>query len=81
MSVLLIGATFAIMATRPAALIISAQATNALLLPIVALVMVLMTNSEALLGHYRNGRLTNLAAAVTVALVTALALNKLWALV
>lgn len=80
MLVLVVGCVFALLADRPAALIISAQATNAVLLPIVAMVLVILTRNEALLGRYRNHPLTNLAAIMMVVLVSVLALHKLLSL-
>ena len=80
MLVLVVGGVFALIADRPAALIISAQATNAVLLPIVAVVLVALTRNEALLGRYRNHPLTNIAAIITVVLVSVLALHKLLSL-
>ena len=80
MLVLMVGCVFALVAERPAALIISAQATNAVLLPIVAVILVVLTRSEALLGRYRNHPLTNIAAGVTVILVSVLAFHKVLSL-
>lgn len=80
MMVLVVGGVFALLADRPAALIIGAQATNAVLLPIVAVVLVVLTRNEALLGRYRNHPLTNMAAIITVVFVCVLALHKLLSL-
>ncbi len=79
--VLVIGTFFALTATRPAALIISAQATNALLLPVVAGSLLWVSTHPSLLGGYTNRTATNIAAFATVGLVTVLAVNKLLALI
>jgi manganese transport protein len=76
LGVLLTGTMFALIATRPTALIISAQATNALLLPIIAIALLSVANSK-LLGHYRNRTATNILAVIIVIGVTALALSKI----
>lgn len=77
--VLGIGALFALVTTRPTALIISAQATNALLLPIIAVTLLMVANSH-LLGQYRNQGRQNLVAVGIVLVVSLLALRKLLAL-
>lgn len=78
--VLTCGAVFALFATRPSALIISAQAANALLLPIIAVALMAVANHQALLGQYRNKPATNALAVLIVAVVSLLALRKLFGL-
>ncbi|MBL6699734.1 MAG: Nramp family divalent metal transporter, partial [Luminiphilus sp.] len=53
--VLAVGMLFAIFAARPVALIMLAQATNAVLLPLVALVLLAIVNSPLIPHDYRNG--------------------------
>lgn len=74
------GTVFAVVADRPALLIISAQAANGLLLPIVAAVLVGVANSSRLLGLYRNGWSANALALPVLCLVTLLAVRKVWLL-
>ncbi|HSG60133.1 MAG TPA: Nramp family divalent metal transporter [Pseudomonadales bacterium] len=74
--VLVTGTLFALLATRPTVLIIGAQATNALLLPIIALTLLHVANSP-LLGDYRNRTGTNMLAVTIVVTVTVLALRKI----
>ena len=81
LSVLATGTAFALLATRPDALIISAQATNGLLLPLVAWVLLAVANSERLLGAYRNNWVLNGVGVPVVCLVTGLALRKLMMLI
>lgn len=71
--VLVTGVLFAAFTTRPVALIVLAQAANALLLPIVALALVIVANQRALLGDYRNTRLANGLAVLVLLTVLALA--------
>lgn len=80
LSVLAIGAIFALVATRPTALIISAQATNALLLPIIAIALLFVARSQTLLGDARNRPLTNAIAMIIVIVVSGLTLRKLMGL-
>ena len=77
LSVLATGTAFALVATRPDALIIGAQATNGLLLPLVAWVLLAVANSRRLLGGHRNDWVLNSVGIPVVCLVTALALRKL----
>ena len=80
LSVLLIGAGFAVLSTRPAALIITAQVTNALLLPIIALLLVLMANSRLVPARFRNPPWENGLAGIVLCVVLGLALIKLYRL-
>ena len=81
LTVLLIGCVFALFATRPEALIITAQATNASLLPIIAILLLLVANSRHVPAAYRNGGWRNLFAGGATLLVLWLAALKLLALV
>lgn len=80
LGVLAIGCLFALVTTRPTALIISAQATNALLLPIIAIALLFVARSQTLLGNARNRPLTNAVTVLIVIMVSGLALRKLIAL-
>ncbi len=76
-AVLAIGTAFALVATRPDALIIGAQAMNGLLLPLVAWVLLAVANSERLLGRHRNNIIYNAVGIPVVCFVSALAVRKL----
>lgn len=76
-AVLATGVLFAIVATRPVALIVLAQATNALLLPIIAGALLVVANQRSLLGDFRNSVLANGLAGGVLLLVMALAASKL----
>ena len=78
--VLAIGAGLAILASRPQALIVTAQAANAMLLPIVAIILLLIANSKLIPDPWKNSKMINLLAAAIIALVIALAAVKLRAL-
>ena len=78
LAVLGVGMTFALFASRPVALIVLAQATNAVLLPFVALVLLAIVNSPLIPGDYRNGSRQNLMAAGVIAVVITLATRKLF---
>ena len=77
LTVVLIGSFFALVTTRPAALIVTAQVTNALLLPLIALVLMMVANSALLPSGYRNGVMLNTLAAALLATMTLLAVGKL----
>jgi manganese transport protein len=78
--VLAIGAGLALLASRPQALIVTAQAANAMLLPIVAIILLLIANSKLIPDPWKNSKMINLLAAAIIALVIALAAVKLRAL-
>ena len=78
---LVVGALLAITASKPEALILTAQATNALLLPVVAIILLAIANSRLLPETWRNTRLRNGLAVVVISLVLLLAAKKLLALV
>ena len=78
--VLVIGAGLALLASRPQALILTAQAANAMLLPIVAIILLLIANSKLVPDPWKNSTLLNLLASAIIALVIALASVKLIAL-
>ena len=77
LSVLLAGTLFAVVTSRPTVLIVTAQVTNALLLPVIALVLVVLANSRLMPQPFRNGRTGNLLALAVLAIVLLLALTKL----
>ena len=78
--VLAVGASLALLASKPQVLIVTAQATNAMLLPVVAVILLFIANSSLVPQPWQYGKLTNLLAAAIIALVIALALVKLAAL-
>ena len=80
-TVMVVGALLAITASKPEALILTAQATNALLLPVVAIILLAVANSRLLPEAWRNTRLRNGLAVVVISLVLLLAAKKLLALI
>ncbi|MDB2364905.1 Nramp family divalent metal transporter [Luminiphilus sp.] len=78
--VLAVGMLFAIFAARPVALIVLAQATNAVLLPLVALVLLAIVNSPLIPHDYRNGWPQNLIVTGVIGVVLLLAATKLLSL-
>ncbi|MFT6897185.1 MAG: manganese transport protein [Paraglaciecola sp.] len=59
LSVLLVGAGFALSGAKPINIIIGAQFANGLLLPIIAAFLLYAMNNKALLGKHTNGLLAN----------------------
>ena len=80
LAVLVIGAGLALLASRPQALIVTAQAANAMLLPLVAIILLLIANSKLIPDRWKNSKWINLLASAIIALVIALAAAKLRAL-
>ena len=78
--VLSVGTGLALVASRPQALIVTAQAANAMLLPVVAGILLLIANSQLIPQPWRNRKLANVPAASIILLVTAIAGTKLAAL-
>lgn len=78
--VLAFGAVTALLQTRPVAVIVLAQAANALLLPIVAALLLWIMNREAVLGAERNGALANLLGSAVLLVVALLGGSRLLAL-
>ncbi len=70
LSVIVIGAGFALTGVRPITIILSAQFANGLLLPVVAVFLLYAMNQRAILGDFANGKLAN-ALGFTVVLVAA----------
>ena len=80
LTVLAVGAVFALSATRPIGLILSAQITNALVLPAVSAVLLLIANRAYVPAAYRNTALANVIGCSVLLLVSVLAISKLWSL-
>ena len=81
LNVLGVGLTFALLIPRPDVLIIAAQATNAVLLPLIAGILLIVANSALIPAPYRNRRLHNGVAASVILLVLILGLSKVISLV
>ena len=79
--VLGVGLTVVLLIPRPDVLIIAAQATNAVLLPLIAGILLIVANSALIPALYRNRRLHNGVAASVILLVLTLGLSKVISLV
>ena len=66
---------------KPLPAILFAQATNGLLLPIIAIFLLIVMNKSKALGEFRNGLWSNLAGALVVSVVVGLGAYKLFGLV
>ena len=77
LGVLAVGATLAVLASRPQALIVTAQAANALLLPVVAVILIFIANSQLVPAPWRNGKIANVMAFLIILLVLVLAVTRL----
>lgn len=76
-TVLLIGVIIALTGTNPTSIIIIAQATNGILLPIVAAFFLVIMNQKRSLGEYRNGIASNIMGGIVLLIVSGLALYQL----
>ena len=81
LGVLAVGAMLSVLASRPQALIVTAQATNAVLLPVVAMILLFIANSQLVPAPWRNGRIANIVALLIIVLVVLLAGTRLQALI
>ena len=77
LSVLAVGATLAVLTSRPQALIVTAQAANAMLLPVVAVILLFIANSQLVPTPWRNGKTANAMASLIIMLVLVLAGSRL----
>ena len=80
LSVLLAGVVFSLATTRPVALIVTAQATNGMLLPIVAISLAVIGNQKRRMGKEVNGLWANVLLAAVLCVVVGLAVSRLLAL-
>jgi len=71
------GMLAAALGTRPISAIVFAQAANGFLLPIVAVYLLYVMNSTALLGKYKNRWRSNMVGALVVVVVSGLGIFKL----
>jgi Mn2+/Fe2+ NRAMP family transporter len=72
-----LGAAIALLPINVIELLISMQVLNGLLLPVVLVSLLRLTNDPELMGEYRNGRVVNLIAWLTVGFVVALSTTYL----
>ena len=75
--VLLAGIVFSVVAVRPIAAILFAQAANGLLLPIIAAFLLYVANDRSLLGSRANGALSNALGGTMVLVAAALGIRSL----
>lgn len=75
--IVVVGTLVASIGLKPIALILIAQTSNALLLPISAILLVWVCNRKSLLGEHTNGPFANVGAGIVVSLVLGLAGYKL----
>ena len=81
LGVLAVGAMLSVSASRPQALIVTAQAANAMLLPVVAMILLFIANSQLVPAPWRNGRIANTMALLIIVVVVLLAGTRLQALI
>ncbi|MEM7666276.1 MAG: Nramp family divalent metal transporter [Pseudomonadota bacterium] len=74
-SVIVVGAGFALTGIRPVTIILSAQFANGILLPVVAAFLLYVMNQQEVLGKYANGALANVLGAGVVLVAAGLGLR------
>ena len=75
LSVIVIGATLALIGIRPVEVIVTAQFANGLLLPIIAAFLLYAMNRASILGRYANGWIANIAGGAVMLVATGLGLR------
>ncbi len=78
LTIVIVGTIAASIGLKPIALILLAQTSNALLLPISAILLVWVCNRRALLGEHKNSAFANAGGGVVIVLVIILAGFKLF---
>ncbi|MEK9927285.1 MAG: divalent metal cation transporter, partial [Halieaceae bacterium] len=78
LGVLVTGGAFSIVTERPISLIVTAQAANALALPIIAGLLLVLANHKLVPVNYRNSLTLNLATGFVIALVGLLSVAKIF---
>jgi manganese transport protein len=78
--ILLSGVLVAFSGIKPIAAIIFAQATNALLLPVIAVFLLIVVNNKRIMRQHTNSIISNILGWCIVALVVGLGTYKLWML-
>ena len=81
LAIILVGVSVAALGFKPLPAILFAQATNALLLPIIAIFLMVVMNKSSALGEFKNTWKSNIAGAIVVATVVGLGGYKLLGLV
>ncbi len=79
--ILLIGVLFAYFGTKPLQAILFAQATNALLLPFLALFLFYVVNNSRLMGSHKNTITVNMIALIIIMAVVLLSSYKIFLLI
>ena len=77
MLILAVGTGAATIDHKPLTMILWAQAVNGVVLPVVAVLLLVVVNSEKLLAQYRNTRWSNLLGAAVICLVIGLGVRNL----
>ncbi len=77
--ILLIGILFSAFGFKPIQAIVFAQITNGILLPIIAVYLLWVMNSKAILGEYKNKRRTNIVGGIVVLIAIGLGLRSVFA--
>ena len=80
LAIIVCGVAVAALGFKPLPAILFAQATNGLLLPIIAIFLLVVMNKSNALGEFKNTLLSNLAGVLVVSVVVGLGLYKLTSL-
>ena len=80
LTIIVCGVAVAALGFKPLPAILFAQATNGLLLPIIAIFLLVVMNKSKALGKFKNTLWSNLAGVIVVSVVVGLGLYKLTSL-
>ena len=80
-SIISVGTLFAFLGTKPLEAILFAQATNALLLPIIAIFLFYLVNKTQVMGSYTNGFWVNFLAIIIIISILSLSGYKVFTLI
>ncbi len=78
LSIVVIGAAISLLGIDAISLIVTAQAANGLLLPIIAVFLLFIMNQKAVLGAGANGMAANLAGALVILVTAIIGLRGIW---
>lgn len=77
MTILFAGVGFAVLGFRPIEVIVFAQAANGILLPVIAIYLLWVMNSERVMGKHKNGWVSNVLGVLVVLVALMLSLRSL----
>ena len=78
LGIVAIGASISLLGIDAVSLIVTAQAANGLLLPVIAFFLLFVTNRKSLLGDSTNGLAANMAGGLVILITLMIGLRGIW---